>query len=45
MNDKFKMNGLIVLPAAILSIVIYCMVGTGGELTGTYEYNLVKILP
>lgn len=45
MNDKFKMNGLIVLPAAIIAIIIYCMVGSGGELTGTYEYNLVKIIP
>ena len=45
MNDKFKMNGLIVLPAAIVSIVIYCLVGTGGELTGVYEYSLLKILP
>ena len=45
MNDKFKMNGLIALPAALIAIVIYCLVGSGGELAGTYEYSLIKILP
>lgn len=45
MNDKFKMNGLIALPAALITIVIYCLVGSGGELAGAYEYSLIKILP
>ena len=45
MNDKFKMNGLIALPAALIAIVIYCLVGSGGELAGVYEYSLIKILP
>ena len=45
MNDKFKMNGLIALPAALIAIVIYCLVGSGGELAGAYEYSLIKILP
>ena len=45
MNDKFKMNGLIALPAALIAIVIYCLVGSGGELAGTYEHSLIKILP
>ena len=45
MRDKFKMNGLIALPAALIAIVIYCLVGSGGELAGAYEYSLIKILP
>lgn len=45
MRDKFKMNFLIALPAAVLSIIAYCVVGAGGELTGVYPYELIKILP
>ncbi len=45
MNDKFKMNLLIALPAAVISIIAYYIVGAGGQLNGTYEYELVKIVP
>ena len=45
MKDKFKMNGLIALTAAIVSIIIYCIVGVGGELTETYTYSFIKIVP
>lgn len=38
MNDKFKMNGLIALPAALIAVVIYCLVGSGGELTGVIGF-------
>ena len=45
MSDKFKMNGLIALPAAILAIVGYSMVGTTSSLEGPYPYSLLKIVP
>lgn len=45
MNDKFKMNGLIALTAAIISCVIFTLVGSSGELTGTFEYDLIKVVP
>ena len=45
MRDKFKMNLLIALPAAIISIIVYCFVGAGGELTGEYPFEIIKVLP
>lgn len=45
MNDKFKMNLLIALPAAVIAMIAYYAVGAGGELNGTYEYELIKIVP
>ncbi len=45
MNEKFKMNLLIALPAAIVAIICYSFVGTGEELTGEYIYNIVRIVP
>lgn len=45
MRDKFKMNFLIALPAAILTVVLYCLVGAGGELSGDYPFEFIKVLP
>lgn len=45
MNDKFKMNFLIALPAAVITIIIYCVVGTGGELAGDYAFSFIKVIP
>lgn len=45
MRDKFKMNFLIAMPAAVISIIIYCVVGTGGKLPGIYEYEFIRIIP
>lgn len=47
MKDKFKENFLIVLPAAILTIVIFLIVTRDGnfELTGDLSYNIWKVLP
>lgn len=45
MNDKFKMNLLIALPAAIVTIVLYSLVGTTGALEQEYPFQLLKILP
>lgn len=45
LRDKFKMNGLIVLPAVIVTVIILSLVP---EATGTIavgEYSLIKILP
>lgn len=47
MKDKFKANFLIVLPAALISLLVFFLItrqvsySVGGEL----EYNLLKILP
>lgn len=45
MRDKFKMNFLIALPAALVSIVLYCILGTGAVLEGEYTYSLIKVIP
>ncbi len=47
MKDKFKANFLIVLPAAILTCVIFFFLTRGAEvqLDGTYEYNFLQIIP
>ena len=45
MRDKFRMNFLIALPAAILTVIAYCMMGKPGVLEGTFNYDLIKIIP
>jgi len=47
MKDKFKANFVIVLPAAILTCVIFFFLTRGAEvqLDGTYEYNVLQIIP
>lgn len=45
MNDKFKMNFLIALPAAIISLVLYGMMGSSGAIVEQYSYSVIKILP
>ncbi|MDR7871538.1 MAG: Na+/H+ antiporter NhaC family protein [Tissierellaceae bacterium] len=45
MKDKFRMNLLIALPAAIVSIIIYGIAGTAGSLEGDYPFQLIKVLP
>ncbi len=47
MKDKFKANFLIVLPAAILTCIIFFFLTRGAEvqLDGTYEYNFLQIIP
>ncbi len=45
MGDKFKMNFLIAIPAAILTIVILYMLGEGGQVVQQGTYSLVKVLP
>ena len=46
MRDKFKMNFWIALPAAIVAMVLYTVIGGGGS--GAVEagsYNVLKVLP
>ena len=46
MRDKFKMNFWIALPAAVVAILLYMMVGAGGS--GAVEagaFNVLKVLP
>ena len=46
MRDKFKMNFWIALPAAVVAMVLYTVIGGGGS--GAVEagsYNVLKVLP
>lgn len=47
MRDKFRMNFKIVLPAAIITTIIFIFISRGAEITTieTLEFNIVKIIP
>lgn len=47
MRDKFKMNFKIVLPAAIITAIMFMVITSGTEAVslGSYDYNLIKIVP
>ena len=47
LKDKFKTNFLIVLPAAISTIIILTVIASGYQTTleGDYVYSIVKVLP
>lgn len=46
MNEKFKMNFKVVLPAAIIVIIIYLFLGKGVDTSlGSFDYNILKVLP
>lgn len=47
MVDKFKANFKIVLPAAILTLIIYAFLTFGMHIStsGVYKYDLIKIVP
>jgi len=45
MRDKFAMNFKIALPAALATIIIMAIFGTGGHIPAGLEYNVLKILP
>ena len=47
MKDKFRMNFLIVLPAAILTFIIFIVIASGnsaGDIT-VGEYSVLKVIP
>lgn len=47
MKDKFRENFKIVFPAAIISLVLFIVLASGGEyrVSGDLEYSLFKVLP
>lgn len=45
MRDKFMVNFLIALPAALVSIVLYAVLGASVSVEGEYAYNLIKVIP
>lgn len=45
MKDKFRMNFKIALPAAVITTIIYCLIGGGAELASTYEFKIIKVIP
>lgn len=46
MKDKFKTNFVIILPAAIITMIILAFIPTGEvPIGGNYEFSLVTILP
>lgn len=47
MKDKFKMNFVIVIPAAVVTTVIFAFVhvGNSAALGENYTYSLIKVLP
>ena len=46
MRDKFKMNFKIVVPAALVTTIIFTIIHMGNTvvLDGNYEYSLIKVL-
>lgn len=47
LKDKFKTNFIIVLPAAIVTIIILTIITSGyqGSLDGEYTYSFIKVFP
>ncbi|EKU49028.1 Na+/H+ antiporter NhaC family protein [Staphylococcus massiliensis] len=45
MKDKFRMNFLIALPAAIITFIIYAVVGGTGNIKGDLSFNFLDVLP
>ena len=46
MKDKFRMNFLIVLPAAIITFIIFIVVASGGSgSVEVGEYSVLKVIP
>ena len=47
MKDKFKENFLIVLPAAIITIILFAVltIGTNFQMSDDYTYNIFQVLP
>ncbi|MBU3111140.1 Na+/H+ antiporter NhaC family protein [Clostridium lacusfryxellense] len=45
MRDKFKSNGLIVLPAFIITVIILTFLSGGNVELQSHEYSLIRIIP
>lgn len=45
MRDKFKSNGLIILPAFVITVIILTFLSGGNVQLQAHEYSLVRIIP
>jgi Na+/H+ antiporter NhaC len=45
MRDKFRMNLLIALPAAIVTIILYTTAGSTGVVANAGDWQFIKVLP
>lgn len=45
MKDKFKLNLMIAMPAALVTVVIFWMLGTQGQVTEPGSYQILKVIP
>ena len=47
MKDKFKTNFIIILPAAIITVILLTIMTSGYEsvVTQSYEYEIIKVVP
>lgn len=45
MKDKFRMNFLIAIPAAVLTMVLYTIMGKAGEIEGNLTFSFIKVIP
>lgn len=45
MKDKFRMNFLIAIPAALATIIAFTVVGGSGQIEGDLSYSLIKVIP
>lgn len=47
MKDKFRENFLIVLPAAVATILLFLFLGREADfqVTGNLDYNIFRVLP
>jgi len=45
MRDKFKSNGLIVLPAFVITVIILTFLSGGNVKLSPHEYSLIRIIP
>lgn len=46
MNEKFKTNFKVVLPAAIIAVILYVVLGQGANVAGgNYDYSIIKVIP
>ncbi len=45
MRDKFRVNFLIAVPAALVTLVVLYLQSSGGSITAPGDYELIKVLP
>lgn len=45
MSDKFRMNLLIALPAALAALVLFWSMGSSGQVVQHGDYEIIKVLP